>query len=125
MRISDWSSDVCSSDLPAELDEDVAASREFAHRARPVGEHLVATSGVGAAADRPADMVQHDRPIRKSTRENEHVAQRRMVDPRVETEDEPAQTGGARGKRRVAGTTPTAWRTSQETDQGGKRRVSQ
>src|SRR3546814_6796092 len=103
MRISDWSSDVCSSDLPAELDEDVAASREFAHRARPVGEHLVATSGVGADADRPADMVQHDRPIRKRTRELEHVAQLRMVEPGVAGAAEPAATGEARGKRRVAG----------------------
>src|SRR3546814_20697817 len=41
MRISDWSSDVCSSDLQAEQDEDVAGARiQFVQHPEDLGQRL-------------------------------------------------------------------------------------
>src|SRR3546814_7820611 len=52
MRISDWSSDVCSSDLAGEVDEDGVCPDGGTHRLQAVPGLVEALAGAGA---RPAD----------------------------------------------------------------------
>ena len=54
---------------PGEVDINIGARRELADHAAPRGEDLVALAVIGAEADRPADMVEHDLGLGKSARQ--------------------------------------------------------
>src|SRR4030095_10604943 len=45
---------------PAKLHMDIRAGGQFLDVARPARKDLVAPSGIGADADRPADVIEHD-----------------------------------------------------------------
>ena len=60
---------------------------------RPLGEDLVALAGIGADADRAADMVQDDRGRRKRPRQIGQFAELREIHPGVEAEPERVQFG--------------------------------
>src|SRR5262249_6195095 len=76
---------------PAELHMHIRAARELRDALLPLAEDLVALAGIGADADRPADMVEHDRRLREGAREIDELAQLREIHPRVEAEPERMQ----------------------------------
>src|SRR3546814_8642184 len=79
MRISDWSSDVCSSDL---RDRAVAARRDARLYRRRSGRHLLALDG---AADADIPLVGRSRPglCRENLRRDHRAACRAAVDERL------------------------------------------
>ena len=64
-------------------------------------EDLVALAGIGADAERPADMVQADARVGKRLRQRGQLVDLRMVQPRVEREVQRRQAGKALAERRV------------------------
>ena len=50
----------------------------------PLGEHLIAPAGIGADAERSADMVEHDDGVGKFPGEVGELADLRVVEPSVE-----------------------------------------
>jgi uncharacterized protein YhdP len=79
----------------AELDVHVRILRQLANGIAPLGEHLVAPPGVGADADRAADMVEHDRRLREGTGEIGEFAELGEIHPGVKAEAERVQPGKA------------------------------
>src|SRR6516225_7204157 len=73
---------------PAELDMDVRAGRQLADLPVPPGENLVPLAGIRAEADRPADMVEHDRCLGKYARQVDEIAELSVVHPGVKAEAE-------------------------------------
>src|SRR5262249_7445502 len=59
----------------AKLHMDIRTAAEFDDPAFPFGEDFVALAGIGADADRAADMVQHDLRLRKGPREIDQLAE--------------------------------------------------
>ena len=86
---------------PAELDMDVRAGRQLADLPAPRGEHLVTLAGIRAEADRPADMIEHDRCLGKAVRQVDKFAELGVVHPRVEAEAERGEPGEALAHLRV------------------------
>src|ERR1051326_3136587 len=80
---------------PAELHMHIRAAREFCDAVLPLGENVVALAGIGADADRPADMVEHDRRLRKGARLIDELAELREIHPRFEAEAERMELGEA------------------------------
>src|SRR5215469_11101469 len=79
----------------AELDVNVGAGCELADPGTPAGEDLIALAGIGAEADRPADMVEHDLRVGKGPRQVHKLSELGMVHPGVEAEAERSETGEA------------------------------
>src|SRR5215469_10081524 len=86
---------------PAELDMDVRAGGQLAHLRAPFSENFVAFAGIGAETDRAADMVEHDRCLRKSACQINELAKLGMVHPGIKAEAERRQPGEALAHFRV------------------------
>src|SRR6202040_3395508 len=67
---------------------DILMRRERGHARAPLDENFIDATRIGAAEDRAAEMIQDDRRVRELRREIGHLAQLRMVNPRVEGEAE-------------------------------------
>ena len=57
---------------------------QFTDARLPICEHLVALAGVGAEADRSADMIENDARTGKRPRQIEHLIKLRVVRPDIE-----------------------------------------
>src|SRR5205085_4024225 len=86
---------------PAELYMHIRAARELCDAVLPLGEDLVALPGIGADADRSADMVENDRRLRKGARQIEKLAELREIHPGVEAEAERVELREALAHLRV------------------------
>src|SRR5436853_7901222 len=71
---------------PAELHMHIRAARELGDAVLPGGENFVALPGIGADADRPADMVEDDPRLRKGARQIDKLAELREIHPGREAE---------------------------------------
>src|SRR6516162_6022988 len=71
---------------PAELHYHVGAARQLVDLCLPVGKHFVRFAGVGADADRSAEMVEHDRRIGERSRMRESVGELGVGTPHLEAE---------------------------------------
>src|SRR3546814_15640670 len=60
MRISDWSSDVCSSDLPKARRSQAGIIEEKAMNGKRMGQMMLVAAGFAAGAATPAAMVMAD-----------------------------------------------------------------
>ena len=68
----------------------------------PAGKDLLVTPGIGADAERPADMIQHDARLRKGAGEADDILKLRVVEPRLEGEVERGEPGEALAEGRIA-----------------------
>jgi hypothetical protein len=80
---------------PAEFDMDVGTGSELADLRAPFSKDLVALAGIRAKTNRPADMVEHDRRLRKGARQINQLAELGVVHPRAKAEAERRQPGEA------------------------------
>src|SRR5205085_494078 len=78
-------------DHAAELDDDIGTGGQLGHRPLPIGENLVASAGIGAVAERTADMPHDDRRRRKGARQIDDIGELRVVEPGVEAEPQRRQ----------------------------------
>src|SRR3546814_4053905 len=106
MRISDWSSDVCSSDLQAGLEEVQPAERGklVEHQEEPVtlGFCVIAAASVQPLCQAPPDLVQDQADQRlgaADVRGRYHQVQRDRVRGFDEVGDAPVRSGGYRSNR--------------------------
>src|SRR3546814_20399940 len=106
MRISDWSSDVCSSDLQAGLEEVQPAERGklVEHQEEPVtlGFCVIAAASVQPLCQAPPDLVQDQADQRlgaADVRGRYHQVQRDRVRGFDEVGDAPVRAGGYRSNR--------------------------
>src|SRR6516165_3127131 len=79
----------------AELDVDIGAGGELADACAPRGEYFVALAGIGAEADRAADMVEDDLRVGKGARQIDQLVELGVVHPGVKAEAEWAEAGEA------------------------------
>src|SRR5438105_6546374 len=86
---------------PAELHMHIRAARELRDAVLPFGEDFVALPGIGADADRPADMVENDRRLREGARQIDKLAELREIHPGVEAETERVELREALAHLRV------------------------
>ena len=73
---------------PTELDMGIGKRGDFTNPVAPLGERLFALAGIGADRERAADMVHHDRRLRKGPREIDEVVELGLEHPSVEGEAE-------------------------------------
>ena len=69
----------------------VWTSRQFRDRGFPRSEYLIAPPGVRSDSDRPAEVVEYDRRVRKGLREVGQLRDLRVVDPAFEAQSVGAQ----------------------------------
>src|SRR3546814_8376998 len=87
MRISDWSSDVCSSDLPREARTVARARHHAQHVHRAAGEHFIVAHFRIAAAERVTELLDvgkrqvraPQRPLDRRAADTPHFRQRRNI----------------------------------------------
>ena len=73
---------------PPELDIGIGKRRDFTNPVTPLGERLFALTGIRSDRERAADVVQHDRRLRKGPREIDEVVELGLEHPSVEGEAE-------------------------------------
>src|SRR3546814_1701617 len=73
MRISDWSSDVCSSDLPKARRSQAGIIEEKAMNGKRMGQMMLVAAGFAAGAATPAAMVMAD--TGAQVRSEEHTSE--------------------------------------------------
>jgi hypothetical protein len=77
----------------ADFGHDVAAARQLRDRGSPRLEDLVVLAGVGAEAERAAEVVEDDRRVRERPREVGQLRDLRVVRPTLEGHAVPREPG--------------------------------
>src|SRR5208337_3677453 len=83
-----------------ELGHDIGTSRELRDVLLPLAEYFRAPAFVRTDSQRAAEVIEHDRRIRKRSGEIDHRRHLRMVLPRLEAETQAPQPGEAFSKSR-------------------------
>ena len=89
-------------DEPAQLGHDVATLGERPDGAAPAGEDLRTPATIGPDAERPAEVIEHDRRVGERPREVRHLAELWVIAPGVERQPAPRQLGEATAEARIA-----------------------
>src|SRR5437899_9510675 len=77
---------------PAELHADVLTTGERPDGGGPAREHFRPLRRIGSDSERAADVVEHDRRVRKRLRERRELVDLRMIEPGIEAKPERRKT---------------------------------
>src|SRR6266478_6046605 len=78
---------------PADLDIDIGAGGNLADRGAPLCERLLALAGIWPDRQRSANVIEHDRRVRKGPCQIGDIAELGMEQPRIEAEAQRSQPG--------------------------------
>src|SRR3546814_16161454 len=95
MRISDWSSDVCSSDLPKARRSQAGIIEEKAMNGKRMGQMMLVAAGFAAGAATPAAMVMADAGAQVGVFDEISVKRLNIVEPDGKRSEE--RRGGKEG----------------------------
>src|SRR5207248_1748804 len=79
-----------------------AAFSSLEEAAAPAGEDLRTPATIGPDAERPAEVIEHDRRVGERPREARHLAELWVIAPGVERQPASRQLGEATAEARIA-----------------------